>query len=87
VGGWMIDLIELNETPYIEINFTTGYIFLAYNPSNHIIFVKFTKTKDTESTTIILDEMLNYLDKNNQEIFYATMDEGGEFLGSFAERL
>jgi len=47
----MIDLIELNNNPYIEINYTTGYIFLAYCPANHLIFTKFTKTKDTESTT------------------------------------
>ena len=47
----MIDLIELNNNPYIEINYTNGYIFLAYNPSNHIIFTRFTKTKDVESTT------------------------------------
>jgi len=47
----MIDLIELNNNPYIEINYTNGYIFLGYNPSNHIIFTRFTKTKDVESTT------------------------------------
>jgi hypothetical protein len=51
VGGYYIDLIELNDNPYIEINYTNGYIFLAYNPSNHIIFTRFTKTKDTEATT------------------------------------
>jgi hypothetical protein len=61
----MIDLIELNDSPFIEINYTNGYIFLAYNPSNHIIFTKFTKTKDSESTTFILDEFLKYLDKND----------------------
>jgi hypothetical protein len=65
VGSYMIDLIELNDNPYIEINFTTGYIFFAYCPANHIIFTRFTKTKDTESTTDILDEMLKYLDKND----------------------
>jgi hypothetical protein len=43
VGKYMIDLIELNNSPYIEINYTNGYIFLAYNPSNHLIFVRFTK--------------------------------------------
>ena len=65
VGRWMIDLIELNDSPYVKINYQTRYIFFAYNPSNHIIFTKFTKTKDTESTTKILDEFLNYLDKND----------------------
>jgi hypothetical protein len=61
----MIDLVELNNSPYIEIDYTNGYIFLGYNPSNHIIFARFTKTKDTESTTFILDEFLKYLEKND----------------------
>jgi hypothetical protein len=61
----MFDLVELNDSPFIEISYTNGYIFLGYNPSNHIIFARFTKTKDAESTTFILDEMLKYLDKND----------------------
>jgi hypothetical protein len=65
VGKYMIDLIELNDNPFIEINYQNGYIFLAYCPANHIIFTRFTKTKDVESTTIILDEFLKYLDKND----------------------
>jgi hypothetical protein len=65
VGKYMIDLIELNDSPYVEINYQNGYIFLGYCPANHIIFTRFTKTKDAESTTIILDEFLKYLDKND----------------------
>jgi hypothetical protein len=61
----MIDLIELNDSPYIEVNYTTGYIFFAYCPANHLIFIRFTKTKDSESTSNILDEMLKYLNKND----------------------
>jgi hypothetical protein len=61
----MVDLIELNDSPYIEVNYTTGYIFFAYCPANHLIFTRFTKTKDSESTSNILNEMLTYLNKNN----------------------
>jgi hypothetical protein len=83
----MVDLIELNDSPYIEISYTTGFIFFAYCPANHLIFVRFTKTKDAESTTYLLNEMLKYLEKNNQPIYSVTMDEGKEFLGLFTERL
>jgi hypothetical protein len=30
-----------------------------------LIFIRFTKTKDSESTSNILDEMLKYLSKND----------------------
>jgi len=54
----MVDLIEINESKYIEVNFQTGYVFIAYNPSNHLLFLRFSKTKESEVMTQYLKEMI-----------------------------
>lgn len=56
-SSWMVDLIELNESPYVEINYQEGYIFIGYNPSNHLLFLKFTTSKSSETMTDILKEL------------------------------
>jgi len=30
LGHYMIDLIELHESDYIEMNYSSGYVFIAY---------------------------------------------------------
>ena len=88
----MIDLVEINESKYIEVNFQTGYVFIAYNPSNHLLFLRFSKTKQSEVMTEYLKEMIQYLDKNknrieNVQFTEVVMDEGTEFKGEFTELL
>ena len=84
----MLDLIELNDSKYVELNFTQGYIFFAYQPCNHLIFTKFMTAKTCENTVSALEDMFKYLDDqdNKVEINYinrATFDEGSEFKGEF----
>ena len=91
-GTVMCDLVELNETQYVEMNFQTGYIFLCYNPANHLIFLRFSKTKQAEVMTNFLKEFIDYLDENKNTIEVTlfdniVMDEGNEFKNEFTELL
>ena len=86
----MIDLIELTESQYVELNYTTGYIWFAYHPCNHLIFTKFIKTKSADVTAECLKELFTYLENDKiqlRDISYVTSDEGTEFLGAFSELL
>ena len=53
-GLYMIDLIELNDSKYIELSYCEGYIIFCYNPSNHVMFLRFSKTKECEIMTEFL---------------------------------
>ena len=64
LGHYMIDLIELTESQYVELNYTTGYIFFAYCTSNHLIFTKFIKTKSADVTAECLKELFTYLEND-----------------------
>ena len=64
----MLDLIEINDSKHIEINYQTGYVFIGYNPSNHLLFLRFSKTKESEVMHGFLKEMIEYLDKNKKGI-------------------
>lgn len=61
-GNWMVDLMELNESPYLEINYTEGYIFIGYNPSNHLLYLQFTTSKSSETMSDILKKLFNYIE-------------------------
>ena len=65
-GLWMVDLIELRESEYTEVNYTQGYIFIAYQPANHLIYLHFSKDKNTSSTKFAAQEMINYLDEKTK---------------------
>ena len=67
-GLWMLDLIELHDSPYTEINFQTGFIFFGYQPANHLIYVQFIKSKDAESTQLAAQEMNEYLESQESKI-------------------
>eukprot|EP00703_Trepomonas_sp_PC1_P006981 JAP89625.1 Hypothetical protein TPC1_30880 [Trepomonas sp. PC1] len=87
LGHFQIDLIELHESNYIEMHYQTGYVFFAYQPANHFMYLSFTKTKDTLKTSEILQDMMKYLDKYDQEFDSVIMDDGNEFRGEFTEIL
>ena len=82
----MVDLIELKESEYIEVNHSQGYIFIAYQPANHLLFTKFMSDKKSESTKLAVQDLFDYLENDKIEISYfsyAVMDEGNEFKNEF----
>ena len=85
LGHFQIDLIELHESNYVEMSFQQGYVFIAYQPANHFMYLQFLKTKEVESTYTALQELFKYLEKYDQEIESVIIDEGNEFKGQFTE--